>query len=411
MIDATLVAIHGFGSSPATWNRLNAIWSADKELRGLLIDPFGYTSPRVPRRRPFSTRRIPDYDDIAQSFANRYEVHYRDAAAIAIVTHSQGGLILQRFLAWMLHEGRGQELARIRTIVMLACPNSGSEYLSSLRRVLGYDHSPQARSLETLDKQVADAQRTVLQRVVYATGVDDLHCRIPFHVYAGDSDPIVPAASAQAAFPRASVLPGDHFSILDPGAAGNTTAETVKHYLLTDLAAGQVSSSRGQVAAITYIPFTPPVEQVLDAASARAELDGRRFLTADLLLAVLDLPDSTVEKCLDRFSPGLADQVRLRLRNALESAAKSPDYPKWQPFNLNLRREVLRARELAAEGGDSEVNELHLLLGILDNERSRTRQELANLLTPEGLNRLRNIAARILAEPVTPGSKTEKSSW
>jgi hypothetical protein len=70
MIDATLVAIHGFGSSPTTWNRLNSIWCADKELRGLLIDPFGYPSPRVPRGRPFSTRRIPDYDDIAQSFAN-----------------------------------------------------------------------------------------------------------------------------------------------------------------------------------------------------------------------------------------------------------------------------------------------------------------------------------------------------
>ena len=261
MVDATLVAIHGFGSSPATWDRLNAIWSSDKELRGLLIHPFGYPSPRVPRRRPFSTRRIPDYDDIAQSFANRYEVHYKDAAAIAIVTHSQGGLILQRFLAWMVREGRGRELARIRTIVMLACPSSGSEYLSSLRRALGYHHSPQARSLETLDKQVADAQRTVLQRVVYATGVDDLQCRIPFHVYAGDSDQIVPAASAQATFPRAGVLPGDHFSILGPGAPGNATAETVKHYLLADLAAGQASSSRRQAAS-----SLPLVGQVTDRA-------------------------------------------------------------------------------------------------------------------------------------------------
>ena len=118
----------------------------------MLIDSFGYPSPRVPWRRPFSASRVPDYDDIAQSFANRYEVHHRDAAAIAIVTHSQGGLILQRFLAWMLHEGRGRELARIRSIVMLACPNSGSEYFSSLRRALGYDNSPQARGLETLDK-------------------------------------------------------------------------------------------------------------------------------------------------------------------------------------------------------------------------------------------------------------------
>jgi hypothetical protein len=162
--------------------------------------------------------------------------------------------------------------------------------------------------------------------------------------------------------------------------------------------------------AVTHIPFTPPVGHVLDAASARAQLDGRGFLTTDVLLAVLDLPDSAVEKCLGRFSPGFADQVRVRLRNALETAAKSPDYPKWQPFNLDLRREVLRARELASEGRDPEVTELHLLLGILDNERSQTRQNLATLLGPEGFNRLRSITARTLAEPVTPGSRTEESS-
>jgi len=164
------------------------------------------------------------------------------------------------------------------------------------------------------------------------------------------------------------------------------------------------------IAAITYIPFAPPVELVLHAASARAEFNGRRFLTADVLLAILDLPDSAVEKCLECFSQGLADQVRLRLRNALESATKRSDYPKWRPFNLDLRPEVLRARELAAEGKDPEVTELHLLLGILDNERSGTRRELTNLLSSEGRNRLRNITARMLTEPVTPGSKTEKSS-
>jgi hypothetical protein len=88
---------------------------------------------------------------------------------------------------------------------------------------------------------VTDAQRTVLQRVVYATGVDDLQCRIPFHVYAGESDQIVPAASAQAAFPQASVLPSDHFSILDPGTPGSAALETVNHHVLADLAVGQIN--------------------------------------------------------------------------------------------------------------------------------------------------------------------------
>jgi Clp amino terminal domain, pathogenicity island component len=169
------------------------------------------------------------------------------------------------------------------------------------------------------------------------------------------------------------------------------------------------NSSIDLTAAIPHIPFAPPVELVLHAASARAELSGRLFLTADVLLAVLDLPDSAVEKCLERFSPGLAAQVRLRLRNVLESATRRPDYPRWRPFNLDLRREVLRARKLAAEGKDPEVTELHLLLGIIDNERSGIRRELASLLSQKGLDRLRGIAARMLTEPVTPGSEIENS--
>ncbi len=67
---------------------------------------------------------------------------------------------------------------------MLACPDSGSQYLASLRRALGYRRHPQARNLEVLSKQVADAQRTVLSRIVNASGVDEHQCLIPFHVYA-----------------------------------------------------------------------------------------------------------------------------------------------------------------------------------------------------------------------------------
>ena len=186
---------------------------------------------------PLSVTRVPDYDDIAQTLATEYTVELAETADIAIVTHSQGGLILQRFLTWMLHQGRGRELARIRTIVMLACPNGGSEYLRSVRHVLGFGRHAQAGSLEVLAKQVADTQRAVIQRIVGATGVDDHQCRIPFHVYAGNSDKVVTAASAQGAFPGASTLSGNHFSILDPASPGNHTAETVRDGLINAMAA------------------------------------------------------------------------------------------------------------------------------------------------------------------------------
>jgi Alpha/beta hydrolase family len=99
MVDATLVTIHGFWSSPATWDRLDAIWNADEQLRGLRIHPFPYPSPKRPLL-PLSMKRVPDYDDLAQTLATEYRVGLAEASNVAIVTHSQGGLILQRFLAW-----------------------------------------------------------------------------------------------------------------------------------------------------------------------------------------------------------------------------------------------------------------------------------------------------------------------
>ena len=187
MVEATLVTVHGFWSTPATWNRLGAVWQADGELEGLRIHGFGYPSPKK-RRLPLSWTRIPDFDDLAQMLAAEYATKLGTASSIAFVTHSQGGLILQRFLAWMISEGRARELARIRTVIMLACPNGGSQYLASIRHALGYGRHPQAANLEVLSKQVADSQRAVLARIVHASGVDDHQCRIPFHVYAAGSD-------------------------------------------------------------------------------------------------------------------------------------------------------------------------------------------------------------------------------
>jgi len=244
MVNATLVTVHGFWSNPATWDRLCTAWRADDELEGLQVHGFGYASPKKPRL-PFSWTRVPDLADIAQMLAAEYAAVLGRASSIAFVTHSQGGLVLQRFLAWMVSEGRARELARIRTIVMLACPNAGSQYLASIRHALGYRRHPQAGDLEVLSKQVTDTQRVVLARIVHASGVDDHHCRIPFHVYAAGSDAIVSAASAQAAFPGAGTLAGNHFTILDPAAPGNRTADVIKHHLLTDFAERPPAPSQG----------------------------------------------------------------------------------------------------------------------------------------------------------------------
>lgn len=234
MINADLVLIHGFWSKASTWDKLAGRMQVDSELQGLRVHRFGYESPKL--SVPFSWTRIPDYDDIAQSLASYL---YRDAVRgeTAIVTHSQGGLILQRLLAWMLHEGRGEELARIKLIVMLACPNEGSEYLRSIRAAARFGRHPQARDLRALSADVSDARRTVLTQVVHAKQVTPRECPIPIHTYSGRTDKVVPRGSAQAGFLQTGVLPGNHFSVLDPEAPQNITFPTLKDHLLETFSA------------------------------------------------------------------------------------------------------------------------------------------------------------------------------
>lgn len=234
MIDADLVFIHGFWSSAATWGRLVARLREDESLAGLRVHLFEYESPKLPLLPSWRTR-IPDYDDIAQSLPSFLEANTRNGAPLIIVTHSQGGLILQRFLAWMLTRGRGRELRRISSIVMLSCPNEGSEYLASIRAALGMRRHPQASQLAVLGEDVRHSRQIVLSQIIYATQSDDYHCQIPVYAYSGRTDNVVLRQSAQSVFPYAGVLPGNHFSILDPDARGSLTQETIRRHIVASL--------------------------------------------------------------------------------------------------------------------------------------------------------------------------------
>lgn len=217
MRDAVVLLIHGFWSSPATWDRVAGRLGNDPDLAALRFERFGYRSPKLPL--PFLPTRVPDFDDIAQDLAGYLE-HQVPEGPVAFVTHSQGGLILQRCLAWMVHEKRSEQLARIELAVLLACPNDGSEYLASLRRAAGSGRHPQARDLQALSKDVAEARRVVLHRT-----------EVPVHAYSGSSDNVVKRSSGQGAWRNVGSLPGDHFSILDPESPGSQTAPTLKSLL------------------------------------------------------------------------------------------------------------------------------------------------------------------------------------
>ncbi|MFC7261491.1 alpha/beta fold hydrolase [Streptomyces lutosisoli] len=208
-----VVFIHGLFSSEKTWDPLARLLESDEGLTTVTVRRFGYASPKLRRFRP--DRRTADYNDLAERL--KAFLHYEAVGhdRLVLVAHSQGGLIVQRYLARMINSGQVQQLTKIRGVMLLACPNDGSDFMLPLRSAWWPGH-PQVRELTPLNPDVKDAQRTVLDQIVYAQGGGASSGSIPFWVFGGSEDKVVVRASAQGVFPHVFMLPGDHFSIIKP---------------------------------------------------------------------------------------------------------------------------------------------------------------------------------------------------
>jgi pimeloyl-ACP methyl ester carboxylesterase len=282
-----VVFIHGLFSSCTVWSDFLRLIGQDPDLRPKVsLHCFEYDSPVI-RLRP--DRRIPDVTDIADQLRGYLTTQLPDTSSVALVTHSQGGLIAQRYLARMVYEDQGMELARIKRIVMFACPTNGSDFLDTVRKRSLFARSPQPRGLLPLERDIADTQKTVLRAVVNATAVDATHCPIPFDVYGAASDGVVPPASATAAFPHAMLLAGDHRSIVRPRTAADDSFQALKIALITVVSRLDVPAVRadpdpvpGPVPAEAqgYISVQPPYGR-RDSA-----LHGRNETLAEVLAAV-----------------------------------------------------------------------------------------------------------------------------
>ncbi|MER7728967.1 alpha/beta fold hydrolase [Streptomyces sp. NPDC096323] len=215
MHQAAIVFVHGLFSSPTTWTPLQQEMSEIPAVSDEYDFLFFEYATRPVTWNPL--RRMPDLDTIAESlrgFIGDLTAGYERAA---LITHSQGGLVAQRYLSRMLLAGRGRELARIRRLVMFACPNNGSDlFLLARRGLIPMTRNSQERELKPLQTSVLETQRRVIDGIVRASEVADTSCPIPIVAYAGESDNVVVPSSAAGFFPETGVLPGDHFSVIKP---------------------------------------------------------------------------------------------------------------------------------------------------------------------------------------------------
>jgi hypothetical protein len=118
-----------------------------------------------------------------------------------------------------LLQGRGEELAPIQQVILIATPNLGSNTLSGLRNLFGrLSWSPQEFALRAFNEDISDMRAQVRKRVVEAKDKGRNDWPVPIQCYWGNQDNIVPRASARGSLPEDCfrVIDGDHFRVHRP---------------------------------------------------------------------------------------------------------------------------------------------------------------------------------------------------
>jgi pimeloyl-ACP methyl ester carboxylesterase len=214
MQTTSVVFVHGFNSSPDCWEPFLKRLNSDSAFAspGFQFFTFQYST----RLLQFDPRkRIPTIAECGVELGEFLRLRCPQGTVI-LVGHSMGGLVIQNYIASKLR-GQGKSLERIRSVVLFATPNRGSNMLGILRGILEHFISNhQEEGLRVLDEETAETTETIVRYVLAAKKADATNCPIPFRVFWGSQDEIVSEVSARGSFVEASSLPGGHSDILKP---------------------------------------------------------------------------------------------------------------------------------------------------------------------------------------------------
>jgi len=161
--------------------------------------------------------RIPRLQEIGRSLAGEIDSPRYRGRRVTLVGHSQGGLVIQSYIAALLTSGQGAQLRSVEQAIFFATPCEGSTTAMSFRRLFSsVFNNPQEMTLRVLNPDVSDLRAIIRERVVSATTDSGISWRVPIHAFCGLQDNIVPEASARGVFDNIKEVKGTHFSIIQP---------------------------------------------------------------------------------------------------------------------------------------------------------------------------------------------------
>ncbi|MGV9366296.1 hypothetical protein [Amycolatopsis sp. NPDC003731] len=113
------------------------------------------------------------------------------------------------------------------------------------------------------------------------------------------------------------------------------------------------------------VKLSGELQQALDATRDACRTQGRAFYTSDLLVTLLDLPESRAAQCFDAVRFGLSGEIRDQLMQTLDSDKK---HSPFVSFDWVERLDVQVAARHAMRDSQLVISEIHLLLAVLDGK-------------------------------------------
>lgn len=131
------------------------------------------------------------------------------------------------------------------------------------------------------------------------------------------------------------------------------------------------------------------------------------FRTPNLLLVLLEMPNSLARRALETLRPGLAAELERRLKSYLAAIPTNGTDSSFSDFQWEERADVRLAQRRAMEEGSATVTDRHLLLGILET-KSNTQQGLKDML---GEDDFRGLVQIVKDTPVEPLNSNGPTPW
>jgi pimeloyl-ACP methyl ester carboxylesterase len=344
-----VVFVHGLFSSPETWAPMASALAQDQDIaHRVRVDLFSYSSPKV-QFNPL--RRIPNLNSIASTLDVYLNSSIPADEPIILVGHSQGGLVIQKYMVDLLRDGRGLELQRVQGVALYATPNSGSEFFLTTRRAFGgWLNHPQEKELRPFVESLADTHRQFVKFVVFARASGTHEYAVPIYAFGGAEDAVVSPASAKSVFPNGGILPGTHTSIIRP-----QDAEDSRYRVLRNIIAETLTKLGADSTSEASIETLIPIEAIADAPMSPPAVtsDSGKARVVRALLEIEEFRDESARREIIRFLPSyVADDIRAgqSARIALMSVVSACDR-----FGQAGRAALLETLEVACPSQDPRV--------------------------------------------------------